>query len=34
MSPHPKEGGAAETRCDELTITPIPHPPPPLGGRS
>jgi len=22
----PEEEGAAETRCDELTVTPIPHP--------
>jgi len=29
--PHEKEG-AAETTCDELTTTPIPHPPAPLGG--
>jgi len=30
----PAEGeGAAETTCDELTATPIPHPPAPLGGR-
>jgi len=28
----PEEEGAAETTCDELTITPIPHPPAPLGG--
>ena len=29
----PPEGqGAAETMCDELTITPIPHTPAPLGG--
>ena len=32
-SPPPQEEGAAETRCDELTATPIPHPPAPLGGR-
>lgn len=25
-SPHPKEEGVAETRCDELIRTPIPHP--------
>jgi len=25
--------GAAETPCDELTTTPIPHPPAPLEGR-
>jgi len=24
---------AAETTCDELTVTPIAHPPAPLGGR-
>jgi len=29
----PEEEGAAETRCDELTVTPIPRPPVPLGGR-
>jgi len=30
----PPEGqGAAETTCDELTVTPIPCPPAPLGGR-
>jgi len=28
-----EEEGAAETKCDELTITYIPHPPAPLGGR-
>ena len=33
MSPSsPEEEGAAETTCDELTQTPIPHPPAPLGG--
>jgi len=32
-SPPPEEEGAAETTCDELTVTPIPHPPVPLGGR-
>ena len=26
-SPPPEEEGAAETRCDELTTTLIPHPP-------
>jgi len=26
-SPPPQEEGAAETTCDELTATPIPHPP-------
>ena len=31
-SPPPEEEGAAETTCDELTATPIPHPPAPLGG--
>jgi len=31
-SPPAEEEGAAETRCDELTVTPIPHPPAPLGG--
>ena len=30
-SPPPEEEGAAETTCDELTATPIPHPPAPLG---
>ena len=30
-SPPPVEG-AAETMWDELTATPIPHPPAPLGG--
>jgi len=29
----PEGQGAAETKCDELTIIPIPHPPAPLGGR-
>ena len=29
----PEEEGAAETRCDELTTTPIPRPPVLLGGR-
>jgi len=30
----PPEGqGVAETMCDELTVTPIPCPPVPLGGR-
>jgi len=28
-----EEERAAETTCDELTTTPIPHPPVPLGGR-
>jgi len=32
-SPPPEGQGAAETTCDELTVTPIPHPPAPLGGR-
>ena len=33
-SPPPEEeGAAAETTCDELTATPIPCPPVPLGGR-
>ena len=31
-SPPPEEEGAAETTCDELTPTPIPRPPAPLGG--
>jgi len=26
----PEEEGVAETTCDELTVTPIPHPPVPL----
>jgi len=28
-----EEEGAAETMCDELTTTPIPRPPAPLGWR-
>jgi len=28
----PEEEEAAETTCDELTVTPIPCPPVPLGG--
>jgi len=32
-SPSAEEEGAAETTCDELTVTPIPHPPVLLGGR-
>jgi len=32
-SPPPEEEEVAETMCDELTPTPIPHPPTPLGGR-
>jgi len=32
-SPPPEEEGAAETTCDELTITPIPCPSVPLRGR-
>jgi len=32
-SPPPEEEAVAETTCDELTVTPIPHPPAPLGGR-
>jgi len=32
-SPPPKGQGVAETACDELTLTPIPRPPAPLGGR-
>jgi len=32
-SPPPEEEGAAETTCDELTVTPIPCSPVPLGGR-
>jgi len=30
----PEEEGAAETACDELTVTPIPCPPVPLGRRT
>ena len=30
---YPEEEGAAETTCDELTTTPIPHPPALLEGR-
>ena len=30
-SPPPEEEGAAETTCDELTVTPIPRPSVPLG---
>jgi len=29
----PEEEGAAETMCDELTATPFPRPPVPLGQR-
>jgi len=32
-SPPPEEEGAAETTCDELTVTPIPRPPVLLRGR-
>jgi len=32
-SPPPEEEGAAQTTCDELTATSIPHPPAPPGGR-
>ena len=32
-SPPPEEEGAAETMCDELTATPIPHGPVLLGER-
>ncbi|GAB0186735.1 AN1-type zinc finger protein 5-like [Grus japonensis] len=32
-SPPPEEEGAAETACDELTTTPVPHPPVLLRGR-
>jgi len=32
-NPPPEEEGAAETTCDKLTITPIPHPPGLLGER-
>ena len=32
-SPPPEGEGAAETACGELTTTPIPCPPAPLGGR-
>ena len=30
--PPPEEEGATETMCDELTVTPIPHPPVLLAG--
>ena len=34
VSSHPsEEEGAAEVTCDELTVTPIPHPPVLLRGR-
>jgi len=32
-SPLPEEEDAAETMCDELTVTPIPHHPVQIGGR-
>jgi len=32
-SPPPDEEGTAETTCDELTATPIPHSPALFGGR-
>jgi len=32
-SPPFEEEGTAETMCDELTVTPIPHPPALFGGR-
>jgi len=32
-SPPPEEEEVAETTCDALTVTPIPHPPAPLRGR-
>jgi len=32
-NPRPEEEAVAETMCDELTTTPIPVPPAPLGGR-
>jgi len=32
MSPAPQKEGAAETTCDELAATPIPHPPASLRG--
>jgi len=31
-SPPPEEEGAAETRCDELILSPISHSPVPLSG--
>ena len=31
-SPPPEAEEAAETTCDELTVTPSPHPPLPLSG--
>jgi len=33
-SPPHEEEGAAETTCDELTVTPTPHPPVPLRERN
>jgi len=30
-SPPPEGQGVAEIMCDDVTITPIPHPPAPLG---
>ena len=33
MSPAPEEDEAAETMCDELTLTPIPHHPVVLRGK-
>jgi len=32
-SPPPEEEGAAETMCDELTVTPIPRPSALPGGK-
>jgi len=32
-SPPTEEEGAVETTCDELSATPIPHPPVPLSRR-
>jgi len=32
-SPPPEKEGAAETTCDELTVTPIPRPPEPFRGK-
>jgi len=33
-SPPPEEEGVAEAMCDELTATPIPHPPVMLRGKT
>jgi len=31
---YPEKEGAAGTKCDGLTVTPIPHPPAPLGSEA